>query len=84
MGKCKDCKYWEAIYSCYQDTYHVCSALHWTQIPEDVKGSIAALHVSVDDDTGLNVDLVTGPDFGCTRFEQKEVKKDEVSTKEGN
>lgn len=62
MQKCKDCKYWD---------HGVCDL---AGLEGDYSGfsnptpASFDIFVSVDDDSGLWVELRTGPDFGCVRF----------------
>ncbi len=66
MIKCRDCKWWGAYRrNCcdFPDT-----------IPGDKafsEGHGARINVEVWDDSGLTVDLETGPDFGCVNGEEK-------------
>ena len=62
-GLCKDCKYWDdgECVDLYLDTFN-CMKLD---------GSERALYYIVDDDSGLDCGLKTGPEFGCVRFRKK-------------
>lgn len=70
MGNCKDCKNWDA------GAFH-CEAPSWVNhFPEGQwsPGEAGiALAVMASDDQGLDVGLKTGPMFGCTKFESKQV-----------
>lgn len=67
FGNCKNCAFWRN---------GKCEAVDqqfaW---PGDEHGPVEPgnfkIDVAVDDDSGLWVELVTGPDFGCTRFNQR-------------
>ena len=64
MGLCKDCKYW----------YHgECDDIDLDKTFNDMKleGSDRVLRFIVDDDSGLDCGLKTGPEFGCVRFRKK-------------
>ena len=63
MKTCKNCKWWGGVYEgcCdFIDTIHNSDPL-------------TAVHISfrVSDDTGLDIRLQTGPEFGCVHFKFK-------------
>jgi hypothetical protein len=60
MGKCKNCKWWGK----YQD--RVCDMVDHDYNTDDTAFEI---DVTADDDQGLSVALITGPEFGCIFFE---------------
>lgn len=72
MLKCKDCALWDKC-----GTYGICN-----RIDEDVgspDSNSAMIRVKVCDDSGLEVRLLTGPDFGCAlAVEKKSRTKKEV------
>ena len=59
---CKNCRWW--------DSDGECNKVEWEE-----KGKPAPkmfqMNIRVADDTGLDVHLMTGPDFGCVQFEAK-------------
>lgn len=71
MGKCKNCKLWD------DSLYHgvgICNGIGindpgfgWNQDPK----ILFDIEVTVSDDTNLQYDLKTGPEFGCVRFLNK-------------
>jgi hypothetical protein len=62
MGTCMNCKYW------YKPD-HECTAVEtWADWDSTVKDDDFAVAVRYDDDQGLNVQLRTGPNFGCVNF----------------
>ncbi len=74
MGNCKDCKFWES----YQSMF---GGKNWTEC--SFVGNVDSANMPVDedsfsvfancdDDSGLNSGLLTGPMFGCIKFQQKE------------
>ena len=62
-GLCKDCKYWDngKCDDIDLDTFN----------DMKLEGSDRALYYRVDDDSGLDCVLKTGPEFGCVRFKKK-------------
>ena len=68
MGNCKDCKYWETSLT---TNGHRC-VYDGTGFHDNVKESGMAEYVEVDDNTGLYVEILTGPLFGCVNFQQRE------------
>jgi hypothetical protein len=63
MGCCKNCKWWDRTYD------SVCDLVSYDT--DGVGDAESAFHVDVLDDSGLNVLFVTGPEFGCVRFDPK-------------
>ena len=61
MGTCKDCEFWGR----YRQS--VCDAI---EMDEPGHGFVH-IEARMSDDSGLSVDLVTTPDFGCTLFQRK-------------
>ncbi len=65
MGQCKDCEFWNAG-RC--DTVGMPdSGFGWEQDPR----ILFDIGVDVDDDSGLQTWLRTGPEFGCVRFQAR-------------
>lgn len=60
MPTCKTCRYWEN---------GICDAVDCrvAEVPQ----TLFEIEVRVSDDTGLNIKLRTGPDFGCVLHEDK-------------
>lgn len=61
---CKDCKFWkqQSIDS------GICDRITHCNIPKNRSFEIDA---SADDDSNLQTELVTAPEFGCVNFEKK-------------
>jgi len=62
IGFCKDCKFWGRYRdgSCDRGDY-----------AQDAPGTEFEFDYSVLDDSGLDIWIVTGPNFGCLHFENK-------------
>jgi len=58
--KCKNCKHWSS---------GQCWGFKEVDNFAKAEGSEFILHLSVWDDSGLNYELLTGPDFFCAAFE---------------
>ena len=71
IGNCKDCKNWKAstIYPAY--TIHVCDAVHFVDINEDVIEDNFAISADAEDDA-MWTSLKTGPNFGCVMFKSNQ------------
>ena len=77
MNTCKTCKHWDHYYHgyklaggqgvCYNGK--LCNDLE--SYAEDGATDGAMLHYDAADDTGIEADLCTGADFGCTLHEAK-------------
>lgn len=63
MGNCKDCRFWDSDQRCQKADWSVGDYT----APEDV----LVAEVSVLDDSGLFVDIRTGPEFGCVLFHER-------------
>lgn len=61
MRRCKTCVFWENPKCDFVDRWY-------PKIPQESK---AEIHVTVDDDSNLNVELHTGPEFGCVQHVEK-------------
>jgi hypothetical protein len=61
MGQCRDCRFW--------DTQGVCSRVGYADV--DLDDSSFEIVSSADDDQGSWGQLVTGPNFGCIKFERR-------------
>jgi hypothetical protein len=64
MGTCSDCKFWGRY------RHMVCDVIELGD--EVIDGNAARIDVRVLDDSGLDAYLVTGPSFGCVKYEKKE------------
>jgi hypothetical protein len=65
-GFCRDCKYWDDG-ECGGVGNHD-PGFGWNQNPR----ILFDIELRADDDSGLSCRLLTGPEFGCVRFEQAE------------
>jgi len=65
MRTCKYCKYWERYRNSACDRIVIDDEA--LMPPGD-----ACIAIRADDDQGLDGDLITGPDFGCVLFEEKD------------
>ena len=63
MGLCKDCKFWDIDYD------GECERVGYADI--DLDDSSFELECGADDDQGSYAKLITGPNFGCIKFEPK-------------
>lgn len=62
MTRCKDCAFWRPTAKYLGDTRRQCDALDNLTVDQTLAPEI---NVHVDDDSGLDVILLTPPDFGC-------------------
>jgi hypothetical protein len=62
MNTCRTCKYW--------DNY-TCDRLELESGRYNPSPKEAGLYVYVSDDSGLQCELRSGPDFGCTLWVEK-------------
>ena len=63
MMLCKDCRHWNHG-ECVDIGLYIFNDMK-------LEGSDRELYYSVDDDSGLDCGLKTGPKFGCVRFRKK-------------
>ena len=68
MGNCKDCNCWETSLATND---HRC-VYDGVGFHGNVKENGMAEYVEVSDSTGLYVEILTGPLFGCVNFQQRE------------
>ena len=61
MGKCKNCKFWGVDYQ------KVCSLAEYANDDD----SSFKINYGSNDDQGSWGQLITGPNFGCIKFEEK-------------
>lgn len=72
---CKDCSFWEH----HSDTdWGLSTSWSTCELPVRVSYPFAKInendfvvYAGADDDSGLNAGLITGPMFGCIKFEQR-------------
>jgi hypothetical protein len=58
---CKDCAFW-------RDGY--CDKVNYNIVTGEEKSSFE-IEFFTDDDSSLTIQLKTGPEFGCVKFEKK-------------
>ena len=78
MDKCKTCRYWSEKNKKGLEGWGSCYRAEWYDDqypPRKVHSDDAMLDAYASDDTGLHVDFLTGPDFGCVLHSQKEEAK---------
>ena len=68
MGNCKDCQYWKTSLATND---HRC-VYDGAGFYGNVKENGMAEYIEVSDNTGLHVETLTGPLFGCVNFQQRE------------
>ena len=56
IGRCKECMFWSRSYE------NEC---------DNVGEDDFLIRAEADDDSGLDYGLITGPNFGCVKFESK-------------
>jgi len=75
---CKNCSYWgrarvgacDAIQSSFQMAFPSFNN-HYEKSFETYAKDGFAIYADADDDSGLQTELVTGPEFGCNKFYSK-------------
>lgn len=78
-GNCKNCKYWKHWKS-ENISIRVCEAVD-IYIPSKTPDPMQfEIFVWAHDDSGIRHELVTGPDFGCIHFKERE-NNDDVKIK---
>lgn len=72
MNNCKNCQWWDSDWT-WKDGSAEC-----LKEGRNREGSPARFEIdwSVSDDSGLQVRLVTGAEFGCVLFEEKQSKEE--------
>lgn len=68
---CSTCKYWVGGYLSYRQKHslkNICDLANGNNLPDRVGLEILSYAM---DDSGLNTELVTGPDFGCVNHSSK-------------
>lgn len=76
MGNCKNCKHWQLkeigpyFGPKTKATYGACDGIDYGDKPAN--DTQAAIFADADDDSNLTAELITGPEFGCVLFCQKE------------
>lgn len=79
MNTCKECKFWGAHFEGVCDgeignIKRIPGTFYDSEKYTIDKPDGFGVHADASDDTGLYSALVTGPDFGCNRFQPKEIK----------
>jgi len=67
---CKDCKHWIKRSADLCRSYAVCDAVDWLEKYADIGDDEFAVYAEALDAVDLDVDLKTGPLFGCIKFKQ--------------
>jgi len=71
MGNCKDCRFWKHHNDHFKRKWNECEAVdlkdHYSDKLE--KDDDFGVYAYASDDTGLNSGLLTGPMFGCIKFQ---------------
>lgn len=67
MGTCKDCKFWSPEGLQNPEDKGTCEKVCFS-----TGSKLFKISVKVDDDQGLDYNLITGPEFGCVLFEKKD------------
>ncbi len=67
---CKNCRFWHDQRTCDRIDQ---IDLHGTR-DEKLEKDDGRIEWSAADDHGLSIEFVTGPDFGCVKFEQVKPK----------
>lgn len=62
MNTCKNCKCWKHYDDGYGERFNYCG-----NMSDDLE-TLFDIRVEVSDDTGLDVRIETGPNFGCIHF----------------
>jgi len=69
MNTCKNCKWWGDY---IQKSDDVPPSYRGCDYYDDESDAGFEVVVDICDDTGLEVSLFTGPDFGCIKFQNKD------------
>jgi len=64
---CKNCQWWVDGYCEDFDDFEEWSSTKKNELSDDIK-----IIWQSDDDSGLDINIATGPDFGCVHFKAKE------------
>jgi len=79
MGNCKDCGHWDKMWIHKDGAARCLVAEDHQSYDEDrdykIAGDGFAIDYGVSDDSGLWIHMVTGPQFGCVKFSQREEVK---------
>ncbi len=75
---CKDCKFWITRRDYLGRSYTVCDAVDLIDKFEDIEDDEFAIYADALDAVDLDVDLKTGAMFGCVKFKQAVVGKNNV------
>ena len=72
MGHCKDCSHWDEFFT-QADGSAECLRMRVISSGDNISSEEeSAIWYKVSDDTGLDIQLRTGPHFGCSKFEQQD------------
>ena len=73
MGNCKDCRHWFNQLDARGNSWTECGAVPWYDRQQEIEKDGFAIYAHASDDCGLGCGLKTGPMFGCTIFQKKDV-----------
>lgn len=68
LGTCKTCVFWRAYHYMHKPAFHACDVQGTARAME--AATLLDVDVTVSDDSGLNVHMITGPEFGCVLHKQ--------------
>lgn len=69
---CKDCKYWEHHQDASYKIWDTCSVIELVEYNATIPEDGFAIYAEAAEDSWLTCGVITGPLFGCTKFEAKE------------
>ena len=72
MGNCKDCKFWD--HDLFESEVDVaeCDAFgYYDPMYQKLEQDDAAFDLRINDDYGLSHRFMTGPMFGCVKFQSR-------------
>lgn len=75
---CKNCSHWGRIKlgacDAIQSSFKIVSpSVSYLKSFETYAKDGFAIYADADDDSGLQTELVTGPEFGCNKFKSKQI-----------
>jgi hypothetical protein len=70
LGYCKNCKFWKHHENDYGKKWNSCEVAGWGERGDKFSSDALAIFVHVHDDSGLEAGLMTGPEFGCIKFQE--------------
>lgn len=71
MGNCKDCKFWDRDWYDTRANAAECDAFGYIDYGQKLEDNDAMFNLSVSDDYGLKHQFMTGPMFGCVKFQPR-------------